>query len=83
MEAKYRRPSKTHCIEKCSELRMALRTVGNELALLTPSENDTHNRRMNSILGAGVINDLREAEAKVLEAMRKVRSIRRHGNFCR
>lgn len=74
---KTRRITKTRVLEDIRRVRAAAHVTCMEVDALNPGDNHYHAMRMQSILGAGIINDLKKAQALIENATRMVRTIKR------
>lgn len=69
--------NKTRIREDISTLKTALACLEVEVARLDPTHNERHRLRLQSILGAGIVCDLRTATEKLESAFRACRSIKK------
>lgn len=69
--------TKTRVLENSRRVRAAAHVLSIEIDQLNPASVPNHAMRMQSILGAAILNDLRDAQALIENATRMVRGIRR------
>ena len=72
--------NKTRIREDITKLKTVLASLENEVAQLHPGHNMRHQMRLQSILGAGILCDLRTATEKLESAFRSCRSIKMEVN---
>lgn len=74
---KTRRITKTRVLEDIRRVRAAAHLTCMEVDKLNPGDNHYHAMRMQSILGAGVVHDLKKAQLLIENATRLVRTIKK------
>lgn len=74
---RFRRITKTRALENIRRVRAAAHLCCLEVETLQPGTNHRHAMRMQSILGAGILNELRDAQAKIERAAQMLRTIKR------
>jgi hypothetical protein len=74
--ARRRMITKTRALERVRCIRLASACLIKEVDALQPASNERHRRRMQSIMGAGFLREMQEAQDKIERATRMLRSIK-------